>query len=164
MPGTRLFPVANLTSGRAFVAMDRLLDQARCGPVYLKQPEIAQVVVDSVEHGVELGHYDLHAWVVMPNHVHLLLTPAVSISKLMGSLKTASAIRANAFLNRSGQPFWQEESFDRVVRDDDEFRRTLRYIETNPVVAGLAENAGGYRWSSAGATRVVAAARVAALR
>jgi putative transposase len=163
LPHGRAFPAACINSGKAFVALDRLLDRACLGPLYLKPAEVAQVVWDSIRRGEELGHYELHAWVVMPNHVHLLLTPFVTISRFMNSLKTASATRANALLKRTGQPFWQEESFDRVVRDDAEFRRTLQYIETNPVVAGLADSPERYRWSSAGATRVVAAARVAAL-
>ena len=91
--------------------MDRLLDHARSGPLYLRQPGIAQVVVDSVEKGVELGHYELHAWVILPNHVHLLLTPLVSVSRLMGSLKRASAVRANEILHRTGIAVWQDEIF-----------------------------------------------------
>lgn len=55
--------------------MDRLLDEGRSGPTFLRQPAIAQVVVASLRCVVELGHYQLHAWVIMPNHVHLLLTP-----------------------------------------------------------------------------------------
>ena len=162
LPTSRKFPVSTLTSGQAFVAMDRLLDSAATGPLFLSRPDVAQVVVDAILRGAELGHYDLHAWVLMSNHVHLLLTPAVRLSKLLGSLKTASAIRANALLGRSGQPFWQDESFDHLVRNEDEFRRILRYIHTNPVVAGLAARAEEYRWSSAGAANVATAASVAA--
>jgi len=55
-------------------------------------------------------HYELHSWVIMPNRVHLLLTPQTSVSKLPGSLKAATAKRANLLLQRSGQPFWQDES------------------------------------------------------
>jgi REP element-mobilizing transposase RayT len=75
--------------------MDRLLDQARCGPTYLKQPAVADIVLTSLQCGSEIKHYDLHAWVIMPNHVHLLLTPQVSLSKLLNSLKAATARRAN---------------------------------------------------------------------
>ncbi len=86
----------------------------------------------------------------MPNHVHLLLTPQVSLSKLLGSLKAATAKRANLLLHRSGQPFWQDESYDHLVRDGDEFRRIQRYIENNPVTACLAATPEEYTWSSAG--------------
>jgi hypothetical protein len=69
----------------------------------------------------------------MPHRVHLLLTPQASGSKLPGSPKAATAKRANLLLQRSGQPIWQDESYDRLVRDGDEFRRIQRYIEGNPV-------------------------------
>jgi REP element-mobilizing transposase RayT len=94
----------------------------------------------------------------MPNHVHLLLTPRVSVSKLLGSLKVATAKRANLLLQRSGQPFWQDESYDRLVRDGDEFRRIQRYIEGNPVTALLAARPEQYAWSSAGRAAWEAAA------
>ncbi|MGD0522851.1 MAG: transposase [Terracidiphilus sp.] len=86
----------------------------------------------------------------MPNHVHLLLTPHVTVSKLLGSLKAATATRANLLLRRSGQPFWQSESYDHVVRTELEFRRIQRYVENNPVKAGLATEPDDYLWSSAG--------------
>lgn len=162
-PVNRPFPVENITSGNAFAAMDRLLDEAQFGPVYLKQPEIAQVVIESIHRGVELEHYDLHAWVVMSNHVHLLLTPHIPVSDLMRSLKRTTAARTNGILNRTGHSFWQEERFDRLVRNDEEFRRTLRYIENNPVKAGLAQTPQDYPWSSAsGAGSQPAAASQAA--
>ena len=150
LPPNRPFPASNLTSGQAFVTMDRLLDQARCGPPFLRQPGIAQLVLASMEYGVEIGHYQLHSWVIMPNHVHLLLTPHVGASKLLGSLKTATAKPANLLLRRAGQPFWQGESYDHLVRNEDEFRRIRWYIENNPVTAGLAARPEEYPWSSAG--------------
>jgi hypothetical protein len=102
LPAHRAFPSENLTSGKAFVAMDRLLDEARSGPAFLRQPAIAEIVAASIQCGEELGHYEMHACVVMPNHVHLLLTPHISVSKPLCSLKGASATRANVVLGRSG--------------------------------------------------------------
>ena len=90
--------------GQAFATMDRLLDQARCGPTFLRQPGIAQLVLASMEYGVEIGHYQLHSGVIMPDHVHLLLTPHVGASKLLGSLKMATAKRANLLLRRTRGP------------------------------------------------------------
>jgi len=150
LPANRAFPSANLTSGEAFVAMDRLLDQARSGPMFLRQPAIAQLVFESIQYGVAIGHYDLHAFAIMSNHVHLLITPHINVSKLLCSLKAATAKRANRLLARAGQPFWQDESYDRLVRDGEEFRRIRRYIEYNPVAAGLAIRPEEYSWSSAG--------------
>ncbi|MEX2261754.1 MAG: transposase [Bryobacteraceae bacterium] len=149
LPAHRPFPAAHLTSGQAFVTMDRVLDQARCGPTFLRQPAIAQLVLDAIEYGAEIGHYEMHSWVIMPNHVHLLLTPHVSVSKLLGSLKAATAKRANLLLRRTGRPFWQDESYDHLVRSGEEFRRIQRYIANNPVTAGLATRPEEYAWSSA---------------
>jgi REP element-mobilizing transposase RayT len=73
-----------------------------------------------------LGHYQAHAWVIMPNHVHLLVTPLVSGSKLLGSLTAATGRRANMLLKRTGHPFWQDESYDRLVRSGEEFRMSRR--------------------------------------
>ena len=87
----------------------------------------------------------------MPNHVHLLLTPLVEVSRLLGSLKGATAREANSLLHQTGRAFWQHESYDHLVRGGDEFRRIKRYIENNPVAAGLAATPEGYSWSSAGA-------------
>jgi len=128
--------------------MDRLLDQARSGPMFLKQPAIAQLVMDSVERGPALGQYDLHAWVIMANHVHLLLTPRVSVSRLLCSLKAATARRANLLLQRTGRPFWQDESYDHLVRNAGEFERIQAYIEFNPVKACLVATPEEYLWSS----------------
>jgi putative transposase len=150
LPANRPFPSSNLTSGEAFIAMDRLLDQARSGPTFLREPAIARLVLASIEYGAGLEHYQMHSFVIMPNHVHLLLTPQVSVSKLLGSLKAATARLANLLLQRCGQPFWQEESYDHLVRSGDEFRRIQRYIENNPVSACLAARPEEYAWSSAG--------------
>jgi putative transposase len=154
LPPNRAFPRASLTSGQAFGAMDRLLDEARTGACYLRQSAIADMVVEALHYNSStLRHYDLHAFVVMPNHVHMLATPAVPLPVLTKSLKGITARRANMTLGLTGKPFWQEESYDRLVRDGREFERIRRYIENNPVRAGLVTEATEYRWSSvAGAT------------
>ena len=79
----------------------------------------------------------VHTCVVMPNHVHLLLTPAIDLPKIMHSLKRYTARLANRALGIVGQPFWQAESYDHLVKTAEEFRRIKRYIEWNPVKAGL---------------------------
>jgi REP element-mobilizing transposase RayT len=135
--------------------MDRLLDDASTGPLYLRQPVLADMVVEAILYQENvLHHYDLHAFVVMPNHVHLLITAALSLPAVTKSLKGITAKRANAILARTGEPFWQDESYDHVVRNEAEFERIRRYIEQNPVRAGLVREAIEYRWCSAGwATR-----------
>jgi REP element-mobilizing transposase RayT len=113
-------------------------------------PEIANMIAEAIRYrDWRLRHYDLHAFVVMPNHVHLLMTPLISVSKVMHSLKRFTAMEANKILGLTGQPFWQDESYDRLVRSDTEFDRITRYIETNPVKAGLAATPAEFPWSSA---------------
>ncbi len=85
----------------------------------------------------------------MSNHVHLLFTPLIDITKIMHSLKRYTAVEANQILGRTGQPFWQDESYDRLVRDDNEFDRIKHYIENNPVKAGPISLPEDYPWSSA---------------
>jgi REP element-mobilizing transposase RayT len=149
LPGGRHFAGGVLTSGEAFVAMDRLLDAASSGPVYLRVPEIAEIVAAAIDNHAAVGHYDLHAFVVMPNHVPLLVTPAVPIPVLTKSLKNFTSLRANRFPGRKGLPFWQGESYDRVVRDSRKFDRIRFYAENNPVRAGIVHAAAAFRWSSA---------------
>ncbi len=132
------------------MALDRLLEECRSGPLHLSRPEIAQVVVDALGYGQDtLRYYTLHAFVVMPNHVHVLLTPHVAVPKLLRTLKAFTARRANQILGSTGKPFWQDESYDHVVRNEEEWQRIRAYIEQNPVRAKLAPAAEQYRWSSA---------------
>jgi len=135
--------------------LDRLLDEASRGPLYLRQPAIADMIVEAIHYNANtLGHYALHAFVVMPNHVHVLVTPVIPLPKLTKSLKGITAKRANAMLSLTGRPFWQEESYDRLVRNEGEFESIRNYIEENPVRARLVRNDSEYQWSSAGwATR-----------
>ena len=147
LPTGRVFPGGRLSSGKAFVCLDRLLDEQRAGPAYLRMPAIAEVVADSIGKGAA-GDYLLHAWVVMPNHVHLLITPQVEVTALLRRLKGASARESNKFLGQTGRTFWQNESYDRLVRSAEEFQRIENYILQNPVRAGLARSADEYPWSS----------------
>ena len=72
LPAERSFEMAHLTSGHAFVTWDRLLDTARSGPMYLRQPEIAALLRDQLWKVEEDGWCSIDAWVIMPNHVHVL--------------------------------------------------------------------------------------------
>jgi putative transposase len=129
--------------------MDRYLDTTRLGPMYLAQESLARIVVASLHRGALLGHYELGAYVVMSNHVHVLLLPRISPSRLMQSLKGATAREANRVLGRTGETFWQAESYDHWVRDEKEWERIAAYIENNPVKAGHVQRAEDYGWSSA---------------
>jgi REP element-mobilizing transposase RayT len=96
-----------------------------------------------------LKQFDLHAYVIMPNHVHMLVTPRVDPRKFMQSVKGYTAREANRLLDRTGEPFWQSESYDHWVRSDEEFQRITRYIEDNSVKAGIVTRAENFCWSSA---------------
>jgi REP element-mobilizing transposase RayT len=142
------FPPPHATAGEAFVWIDRYLDSTRKGPMYLKIEEVAEIVVQSLHKGVQLNHYVLGPWVIMANHVHVLLLPQIPPTQLLKSLKGSTAREANRVLKRTGEHFWQNESYDRWVRDEEEWNRIAAYIMNNPVKAGFANRPQDYRWSS----------------
>jgi putative transposase len=138
------------SAGKAFAATDRELDLAATGPRWLQDERVAQCVVEALRYGERrLGLYQLRAWVLMINHVHILIYPQTELSKITKAIKNFSARQANAILSRTGQPFWQDESYDHWVRTREELERIVRYIEWNPVRAGLVETVDAWRWSSA---------------
>jgi REP element-mobilizing transposase RayT len=112
-----------MASGQAFVWLDRQLDSPRTGPTYLRQPDIARIVVGSIQKGVEVGHYDLGAYVVMANHVHLLIRPRIAPERFFKSLKGVTARDANRLWGRTGEPFCQKESYDHCVRNRNEWEK-----------------------------------------
>jgi REP element-mobilizing transposase RayT len=142
---------ASKSTGQAFVALDRIADRALFGPVWLKDSRVAGMVAASLLHGDQArGMYHLRAWVIMANHVHLVLRPKVELAAITRWLKGSTARKANLILGRTGQPFWQDESFDHRVRKEAELERIVRYVEQNPVAAGLVANSRDWLWSSAG--------------
>jgi REP element-mobilizing transposase RayT len=101
------------------------------------------------DHGVKLL---MHVVVVMPDHVHLLFSPLqddadeyYGLAEIMGGIKGASAHSINKLLARRG-PVWQDESFDRVLRNDENVRHKAEYIFDNPVRKGLVASADDYPW------------------
>jgi putative transposase len=135
--------------GQAFAARDRALTQ-NGGPVWLNNPRIARLVVDAIGSGENQKQlYELSAWVVMPNHVHLLILPRVSLPRITHWIKGRTAREANLLLGRTGEPFWQDESYDHWVRNEKEFNRIVAYIESNPVSARLVARPEDWPWSSA---------------
>ena len=135
--------------GKQFLVADLRLDAALTGPRWLSDRKIAGYAEGAIKRGGELGHYVLHAHVVMPNHVHVLLTPRAPLHRITGGIKGVSARDANGALGRTGKAFWQDESFDHWIRNGAQFERIRTYIEHNPVKAGLATSPEDWRWSSA---------------
>jgi putative transposase len=143
-------PACEPSAGRQFVQVDRILDAAASGPLWLKDPRIAEDVVAAIHRGAAtLKQYKLHAYVVMANHVHMLITPAVALARITKGLKGVTARAANRILARIGKPFWLDESYDHWVRNEKEFDRIVSYIENNPLAAGLVARAEDWPWSSA---------------
>ena len=140
-----------LSDGVSFGKMDKLLDTATQGPRWLADSAIAEEVCRTIERGAEapLFQYVLHEYVVMPNHVHLLISPRTDVSRIMQGIKGTTARFANLQLGRTGESFWQDEVFDRFCRSAEEFQRIRGYIARNPVRAGLAKATDEWPWSSA---------------
>jgi putative transposase len=127
--------------------LEAYLDKGR-GQCTLREPRIAGLVDEAFRfyHG---WRYDLHAWVVMPNHVHALFTvQGRPLSSIMRDLKGYTARQANRLLRRRGR-LWAEDYWDTYMRDSRQELRARRYIESNPVKALLARDPTGWPWSSA---------------
>lgn len=102
-----------------------------------------------------IPRYVLFRWAIMPNHVHLQIQPLVNpqtgkyfdLGKILHSIKSYTAHEANKMLNREGK-FWHHESYDHILRDRKEFYRIWKYIDHNPVKAGLCKSIKDWEWSS----------------
>ena len=142
-PGQR----PSFTTDEAVLRIESLLDDS-VGRCELALPEIAELVERSLWHHDGI-RYRLEAWVIMPNHVHVLLeiwdTPLLRVVK---SWKGYTATQANRILGRRGT-FWQRDYFDRYIRGDGHFQQIVRYIEMNPVKAGLVLDPLEWCWGSA---------------
>jgi REP element-mobilizing transposase RayT len=119
------------------------------GACYLRDPAIGQLVENAFLYfdGVR---YRLIAWVVMPNHVHVLIEiiEGYPLDRIIHSWKSYTANEANKILNREGR-FWYPDYYDRFIRDERHFYNAVRYIHENPVKAGLVENPEDWPFSSA---------------
>ncbi len=150
LPASAAIVRANASEGERFAADDHEFDVSTRGPLWLNNPVIAQAVVDAI-HFCEnpLALYDLEAYVLMGNHVHLLVSPKVALARVTKALKGYTSRQANQLLERAGRRFWQVETYDHWVRSGEEFSRIVNYIEYNPVKAGFVKLPEEWRWSSA---------------
>jgi REP element-mobilizing transposase RayT len=149
-----------------FVKFEETLHQAQTGPTWLKDESVAEIVVEALHHR-DGDVYRLDAYCLMPNHVHTVFAPFLSAEELrevllpeglrflsrnqpldviMKSLKGWTAWKSNRALGRRGA-FWEEESYDHVVRDDAEYLRIVSYVLENPVKAGLVKEWREWKWS-----------------
>jgi putative transposase len=151
-----------------FGVLDCMLNRSRTGPLWLRQPEIAQIVVEAIEFR-DGTMFDLYAYCIMPNHVHLVFKLPEEVKRckpnagggqyvesscllsrpvtdIIGSLKKHTALEANRKLGRHGA-FWKSESHDHVVRDGEELERILWYVILNPVKARLVKSWADWKWT-----------------
>lgn len=143
---------AYLASRRLFGKWDKALDSSDAGIKHLANAQIAKLVVESL-HFRDGKVYELIAYCIMPNHIHIVFMPLeeskdkyYSLSKIMHSLKRHTAHEANLILGRTGT-FWQHENYDHFVRDDAELERIIKYILYNPVKANLVKEQTDWNWS-----------------
>jgi REP element-mobilizing transposase RayT len=141
----------------AFMALEDDLEKQRKlegyldlghGACHLRDARVAELVQGNLWHhdGVK---YRLLAWVVMPNHVHALIEVwQVPLGKILQGWKGYTSKQANKILGREGT-FWEDDYFDRYIRDEEHLRRVVHYIENNPVKARLVRSAADWPWSSA---------------
>jgi putative DNA methylase len=118
------------------------------GECWLQRRDAAELV-EKILLEADGRDYRMLAWVVMPNHVHLVVDVwNVPLLKLINGWKGKSSRQANQLLNRSGK-FWQEDYYDTLIRDEAHLKRAIRYTEQNPVKAFLAKAARDWPWCSA---------------
>ncbi len=140
---------------------DSLLDKIENGPTYLAHLEVAEMIKEEL-HRHDGKFYDLLAYTIMSNHVHILIDTAIQLpqyfeefhqldkvvplDRIMKRIKGPTAVRANRILGRNGQ-FWERESFDVYARDTKMFNNIVSYILNNPIKAGIVKKWQDYKWS-----------------
>jgi putative transposase len=148
-----------LDDQRYFERWEEYLNRADFGPRWLSQPEIAGIVKEAL-HYRDGKVFDLYAYCIMSNHVHVVFEPLsrsechsdlqhsnpMPLNKIMQSLKRHTARQANIILGREGA-FWQDESYDRAIRNNEECIRTVNYVLENPVKAGLVSQWEKWPWT-----------------
>jgi REP element-mobilizing transposase RayT len=148
-----------LDDQRYFERWEEYLNRTDFGPRWLSQPEIAGIVKEAL-HYRDGKVFDLHAYCIMSNHVHVVFEPLsrsewhsdlqhsnpMPLNKIMQSLKRHTARQANIILGREGA-FWQDKSYDRAIRNNEECIRTVNYVLENPAKAGLVSQWEKWPWT-----------------
>ena len=147
---------------RHFAKYDQLLDKIKTGPHYLKDTGIASIVAKEL-HRFDGELYNLLAYCIMSNHVHILIDTRLQLTEdldvfsfdeiefqplqnIMKQIKGASSRFANLALDKK-EGFWQKESYDHYVRNEKELNNIIAYILDNPVKARIVENWKEYAFS-----------------
>jgi putative transposase len=130
-----------------FFAYDSFLDVNTENKQILSDAKVSNILAECIKFP-DGKDYKLICYTIMPNHFHFafeLLANNKGISKIMQSIKGNSSRKINKYLNTDGR-LWQDESYDRWVRDDKELYFVIKYILLNPVKAGLVKN--WYEWKN----------------
>ena len=152
-----------------FAKYERILDSCKYGFKWLGDKQVANVTKEELHH-TDKNLYNLIAYTIMPNHIHIVIKPIVErkasfapnensyhqksdsgeslyiVTKILQDFKKFTARESNKILNRSGN-FWQHESFDHVVRDEKELLRIVKYVINNPVKANLCNSPDDWEWN-----------------
>jgi REP element-mobilizing transposase RayT len=128
--------------------LENYLDRGR-GECWLRRDDIAKICEDALLyfHG---KRFRIKGWCLMPNHAHVLFeVTETPMSELVRSWKGFSARGCNQILGRTDSAFWSDDYWDTYMRDGEHEKQTIRYIENNPVKAGLVRESRQWAWSSA---------------
>jgi len=144
----------NIAAKLHFKNFDNELHSNSYGSHYLKNDKLAKIVADTI-HYWDNRRIELYAYCIMSNHVHAVFQVYEKdendkiqyLHNIMESIKKFSARECNIILNRTGNAFWQDESYDRIVRNSKELFRIISYILDNPIKAGLCNERKDWRWS-----------------
>jgi REP element-mobilizing transposase RayT len=136
--GRQLTVIENRELARLYSTRIESLLDAGSGSCFLRQSAVAEIVQSALKH-FDGERYDMLAWCIMPNHVHAVLRPLGEhkLEDILHSWKSFSAKKANTVLGRQGA-FWQEEYYDHLVRDEEDFNHCVNYVLQNPGRANLA--------------------------
>ncbi|MEP6708017.1 MAG: hypothetical protein ABJC05_10885, partial [Pyrinomonadaceae bacterium] len=151
---------------RWFLKFEEVLHRAHEGPIWLKDERVARLVADCIQYR-DGKVYRLDAFCIMSNHVHIVCKPFLNEKSLtikaeaerlvyeskeppfavvMHSLKSYTANETNKILKRSGA-FWETESYDHVIKDEEEYHRVVAYVLNNPVKVGLVDDWRKWPWN-----------------
>jgi putative transposase len=120
------------------------------GRTIFRESQAAQILLEQILNCRDRGFYKLHAFVIMPDHLHALLTPSqeASLEKALQMIKGGSSHRIKQEMNYAW-PVWQQGFHDRWIRDDAEYHARLEYVRMNPIAAKLTHRSEEYALSSA---------------
>ncbi len=129
--------------------VDKHLDAGH-GTCYLRDPALADLVAGAIRF-FEGQRYELRAWLVMPNHAHIVVWPMPGhvLSDVLHSWKSFTSHEINNRLPKKVSPFWQNESYEHLIRNDEDLHRCCHYTLMNPVNAALRARQEDWKWSSA---------------